>query len=256
MTRRRPACRRHERLVGIAGWRGSWRRRRGWRRAGRRRCRIRLRGGRRSRWRHGRWCRLGSWSWSRRRRSSRRSRRGLRLRRRTRGRHGAVATQLRSRGTSGQRSCRPGRLRRRRLVGPGLLLGRLARLTILARLGIALGGFLLGSFLLCLLAALRLDQRPDPRQSGLVGCGNSLLVRSAAIARGQRVRTLDLAIRARPRLLAGCRGAAEPAAAGQQRQSGDAEQAAQNATAADPVHVSPHRRHSLPSPLNPTRASV
>jgi hypothetical protein len=143
---------------------------------------------------------------------------------------------------------------RRRLVGLGFLFGSITRLPFLAGLGVPLGRFLLGRVLLCLLAALGFDLRADARLARLVGGGNTLLVLATAAARWQSVGALDLAVRTWPRLLAGCRGiAAKPATTGQQRQSGNAEHAAQNAAAVDPFLLSPHRRHPLSSPENTPR---
>ena len=56
----------------------------------------------------------------------------------------------------------------------------------LARLGVALGGLLVGRFLLGLLAALGGDDRTDPRGARFVGGGKARLVLAARVGRRQR----------------------------------------------------------------------
>ncbi|SEN93294.1 hypothetical protein SAMN02990966_00580 [Rhodospirillales bacterium URHD0017] len=269
LPRRRPAWRRHERLARISrtrrrssdGRRRRWRRCQLWRWCCGDRRRFRCwRRRRRRGWRachrgarnlgHGIGCGDGGRR-SERLGSLRRCRVGLRSswRRRSHLRRAIRVAGLGGSRLAGHASGRTGALGLGGLLlfGPRFLLGGVALDTRLARLGVALGRFLVRLFALRLLSAGSFDDGADLRQlsARFVGSGQALLVLLVRIGRRQRAARLNLTVGAGTQLGAAGRraAAAEPAAASEQRKAGHAKQA--QPAPARPVLLSTHCRLSL-----------
>ena len=105
-----------------------------------------------------------------------------------------------------------------------------------------------GRFLQGLLAPLALDDRADRRLAGFVDRREARVVALAGSRRRQGSAWGDLALGARPQLLAGDRHAAaeQPITARQQAHGGGAQQPTPQASAADHVPSLPHPCHPLP----------